>query len=128
MALLDTSDLLLDPEFADSLLLIKRHVVINSYGETLLTEFPEVIIAVVQAGQAEPKEKLLRTRQSARFQDGITVYYKGELSAQRAPDGYADIIVWRARRFQVADVDENFLNFGAGWSKAFCLIEEAKNG
>jgi hypothetical protein len=50
------------------------------------------------------------------------VYYRGTLTAER-PGGYADIIVWQGKRFQVKEVAEDFLNYGAGFTKALCVLE-----
>jgi hypothetical protein len=60
--------------------------------------------------------------EGARLSDLIDVYYKGQLTAE-SPGGYADIIVWQGKRYQVFEVVEDFMNYGAGFTKAVCKLE-----
>jgi hypothetical protein len=119
MALIDVSDLLRDPDFTNVVTLIRRAVAVNEHGENVMTETPCYITAVVQGDNTETLEKL---PDGARLSDAITVFYRGTLSAER-PGGYADIIVWQGRRYQVREVIEDFLNYGAGFTKAICILE-----
>ena len=121
MALLDVSGLLLDPDFTNVVTLIKRLATVNQHGETVLTETPCYITAVVQGDNTEVLERL---PQGARLSDMITVYYRGQLQAE-SEGGYADIIVWGGKRYQVKEVSEDFMNYGAGFTKAFCMLEPA---
>lgn len=121
MALLDVSGLLLDPDFTNVVTLIKRAAAVNEHGETVLTETPCYITAVVQGDNTEVLERL---PQGARLSDMITVYYRGQLQAE-SEGGYADIIVWGGKRYQVKEVSEDFMNYGAGFTKAFCMLEPA---
>lgn len=119
MALIDVSDLLRDPDFTNIVTLIRRMVSINQYGENEIIETPCYITAVVQGDNTETLEKL---PEGARLSDAITVYYRGTLTAE-TPGGYADIIVWQGRRYQVREVTEDFQNYGAGFTKAICVLE-----
>lgn len=119
MALIDVSDLLTDPDFTDSVTLIRRASSINVYGEHVMAETSTTITAVVQGTNTED---LIRMPEAARLRDMITVYYKGELMAMSV-NGYADVIVWQDNRYQVATIDENFPNFGAGFTRAICNKE-----
>ena len=119
MALIDVSDLLRDPDFTNVVTLIRRAVAVNEHGENVMTETPCHITAVVQGDNTETLDKL---PEGARLSDVITVYYRGTLTAER-PGGYADIIVWQGKRFQVKEVAEDFLNYGAGFTKALCVLE-----
>lgn len=121
MALLDVSDVLLDADFTNVVTLIKRSAAVNTHGETVLSEVSCYITAVVQGDNPEMLERL---PQGARLSDVITVYTKAELEAE-SEGGYADVIVWRGRRYQVKDVAEDFMNYGAGFTKAFCMLEPA---
>ena len=121
MALLDVSDLLVDPDFTNVVTLIKRSATVNEHGETVLTEASCLISAVVQGDNPEVLERL---PQGARLSDIITVYTRAELEVE-SNSGYADVVVWRGRRFQVQDVAEDFMNYGAGFTKAFCMLEPA---
>lgn len=119
MALIDVSDLLTDPDFADTVTLITRASTVNSYGEHVITETETEIVAVVQGVDMETLAKL---PDGARLSHMITVYYRGTLTAGRA-DGYSDIIVWRGKRYQVTEINEDFRNYGAGFTEALCTME-----
>lgn len=119
MALIDVSDLLTDPDFTDTVTLIRRSVTVNTYGEGVLTETPSSITAVVQGANTETLERM---PEGARLSDLIEIYYKGTLTAESA-SGYADVIVWHGKRYQVFEVTEDFTNYGAGFTKAVCKLE-----
>lgn len=121
MALLDVSEVLLDPDFTNVVTLIKRTATVNEHGETVLAETPCHISAVVQGDNPEVLERL---PQGARLSDIITVYTRADLEAE-SEGGYADVVVWRGKRYQVQDVAEDFMNYGAGFTKAFCMLEAA---
>lgn len=123
MADIDVSDLLTDPDFTSTATLIRRAVSVNSYGESVLTETPSMITAVIQGSGAETLDRL---PEGVRLSDLIDVYYKGVLSAER-PAGYADVILWGGKRYQVFEVTEDFMNFGQGFMKAVCKLETVAN-
>lgn len=119
MALIDVSDLLRDPDFTNVVTLIRRAVTVNGHGENVMTENACYITAVVQGDNTETLDKL---PEGARLSDILTVFYRGTLTAER-PGGYADIIVWQGKRYQVKEVVEDFMNYGAGFTKAYCVLE-----
>jgi hypothetical protein len=121
MALLDVSELLIDPDFTDPLTLIRRSSTVNSFGEQVLVETPVLINAVVESGK---QDVLLRMPDGTRLTDLITVYYQGVLESER-PGGYADVILWRGNRYVVKDVPQQYSNYGAGFTQADCLSESA---
>ena len=121
MALIDVSELLTDPDFTNSVTLIRRSSTVNSYGENVMVETSSTITAVVQAVGTETLE---RVPEGARLSDLLDVFYKGALHAE-SPGGYADVIVWGGKRYQVFEVVEDFMNFGAGFTKAVCKLEAA---
>jgi len=120
MALIDVSDLLRDPDFTNLVTLIRRTSTVNQHGENVLTETACNIAASVQGINAED---LVKLPEGARLSDVITVFYRGELQPE-SKGGYSDIIVWQGRRYQVKTIDENFMNFGAGFTRAICVMEE----
>jgi hypothetical protein len=119
MALIDVSELLTNPDFTNTVTLIRRASSVNSYGENVLTETSSSITAVVQGANTETLE---RVPEGARLSDLIDVYYKGVLHAE-SQSGYADVIVFGGKRYQVFQVIEDFMNFGAGFTKAVCKLE-----
>jgi len=122
MALIDTSFLLTDPDFVDTVTLIRRASTINDKGRNELTETSSQIIAAVQS--VGSGDFLTRLPEGARLADSISVYYQGELFAE-SPSGYADVIVWGGSRYQVKEISEHFMNHGKGFTKAECLLEAA---
>jgi hypothetical protein len=120
MAMIDVSEILLDPDFGNTVSLITRAASVNEYGEGVLAETAINVRVVVEQ---EGSEMMARLPEGARLSDYITVYYRGKLSAERA-GGYADVVVWDGKRYQVKEVAENYLNFGAGFTKAICQIED----
>ena len=123
MALIDVSDLLRDPDFTNVVTLIRRSSSINDFGEQVLTETPCNIVASVQGINAED---ITRLPEGARLSDVITVYYRGDLQPE-SKGGYSDLIIWQGRRYTVKTIDENFINFGAGFTRAICVMEEVNN-
>lgn len=121
MANIDVSFLMEDADFVDPIQIIKRQASINSFGENILTE---TVIDAIASVQGLDFETLKRYADSARLDDLITVYYKGQLNAL-TPSGYADIVVWKGSRYHVKNVTENFYNFGAGFTVAVCELEQA---
>lgn len=119
MALIDVSFLMTDPDFVDSVTLIQRSVNVNGYGENVMTETSSTIIASMQGVGTEMLDKL---PEGARLSDSIYAYSKTPLSAER-PGGYADIVVWQGKRYQVREVLEDMTNFGGGFTKAICILE-----
>lgn len=120
MALIDVSELLSDPDFADSATLITRGVTVNEFGESVMSEeVPEAVTVVVAGNGGE--ESLSKLPEAVRLVDVISVYYAGLLSAER-PGGYSDVIEWNGVRYQVRYVD-NYMNFGRGFCRALCVRE-----
>lgn len=123
MALIDVSELMTDPDFTDKAVLIRRSSAVNTNGEHVIVDYRTTITAVIQGLGAE---SIQRVPEGARLSGMIEVYFQGQLLAERQ-GGYADIIEWRGRRYQVFDVPEEFMNHGAGFTKAICKLEQVKS-
>ena len=120
MALVDVSFLCHDPDFADAGELITRVMTVNEWGEGELVEHVQAITASFQPATGEDLERL---PEAAHFSDAIVVYYAGELSPERE-DGYADVVKWRGRRYQVKSA-KPYGNYGVGYWRAVALLEPA---
>jgi len=124
MAQVDVSDILTDPDFLDLVTLIRRTPqAISDKGRASFTETSSQVYMSVQGMKAET---LNREPNDAWLTDAIDVYYAGVLYGA-APGGYADVIVWRGKRYQVESVVENYSNYGAGWTHAVCRLEPVSN-
>ncbi len=117
MALIDITDIVIDPDFQDAITIVRRADSVNSYGENVIAETTENVRAVIQP--ASPDD-LQRLPDSVRRRDAVTVYYAGDLSA----DAYPDVVVWGTKRYQVGGT-EPFGNWGRGYTKAVCTLIEA---
>lgn len=124
MANIDVSDILLDPDFTNEMSLIRRSASISSKGRNTLVEAePLTITACMQNVDTETLEKY---PDLALLSDKISVWYKGTLTAESV-NGYSDIIVFGSTRYYVKYVDEDYTNFGQGWTKAVCVMEKVNN-
>ena len=121
MALIDVSELLIDPDFTDPAIRITCVTQYDAYGKAQITETSQNITAVIQSGTQGELEKF---PEGSKLSDSIVVYYRGELRMCNS-GGLSDIIVWQGRRYQVADVDGDHLNWGAGYTRAICTLEPA---
>lgn len=124
MAKIDVSAVIIDPDFADSFVQIKRSYTMSDKGRMDLVETSFNRIGVVQDIN---NDTLKRFPEAADFIDGITVWCKSQLEVESA-NGYCDVIVWNGQRYLVKIIDQNFMNFGAGWTSAICSKEVPNNG
>lgn len=119
MANLDVSDLLLDPDFVDRMLISRRTYTINDYGQNVLSE---VLLPTVGSIQPANAKELTRVPDDLQQRDVRAFYVKAELIT----DGngkYPDVLVFKAKRFQIISV-EPWNNFGQGWNKGLCVAEK----
>lgn len=118
MALIDVSDVLLDPDFLDSLQLIHRTATVDNFGKTVLSE-----AAVSAVGSVQPanQKDIIRLPEAMRTRDVRGFWIKAPILADGASQ-YPDIIVYAGKRFQVISI-EPWLNWGAGWNKGVCVEE-----
>lgn len=123
MALIDVADLIIDPDFSSAFVQIKRAATIDDKGRMNLTETSFNRIGVVQDIN---NDNLRRFPEAADFIDGITVWCQSQLEAESL-NGYCDVIVWNGQRYLVKIIDQNFMNFGSGWTSAICSKEVANN-
>ena len=98
-----------------------RVMTVNEWGEGELTEQAQPIVASFQPATGEDLQRL---PEAAHFSDVIVVYYAGELSPERE-GGYADVVKWRGRRYQVKSADP-WGNYGQGYWRAVCVLEGAR--
>lgn len=120
MGQIDVSELLIDSDFTEDgpIQVISRAYEVNEKGRNELTETSRDVIAVVQPASGNT---LKRLPDGAQLSKWCTVYTQETLV--EADEGrYADIVVWNGRRYQVQIVAD-YSNWGAGWTRADCLLE-----
>ena len=121
MPFLDVTDVLLDPDFADTIGVIRRTEVVNSYGEAQVYDKPDFnIIAVVTTPGAN---ELSRLPEYATFTNTISVITKFPLrsaSQENSADNYQpDLIVYQNTKYVVNHVDD-YTQYGPGFVQAIC--------
>ena len=122
MATLDVSRFLRNPQFADTITIIRRTDSINQHGEmTLTSDAGTQDIAVVQGIDKDTLEML---PDSARLHNSIVVFYNGRLNLQTSTT-YADIVVWKGKYYEADTIVEDFGNYGKGFVKVVCVMVDA---
>ena len=116
MALLDVTDVLLDPDFMDTGLVCERiaqTVNDDGMGVNAPTLIPFAAVVTNDSGDI-----LERIAVGERIKGSITLHTKFTL--QDGADGLtADVVQWRGRRFTVSNVSD-YSHFGQGFVAATC--------
>lgn len=116
MALLDVTDIVLDPDFMDSGLICERLIqAMTSDGLAVntpsFTSFPAVVTS-------DRGDMLVRLAAGERVEGSITLHTPFRLNDGQASQS-ADIVHWRGRRYTVTHVDD-YSHFGRGFVSATC--------
>lgn len=119
MAEIDVTDLLVDPDFIDELILITRATTVNSYGENVVTETSTATVGSVQPASGKTLQRL---PDALRVADVSSFWIKGVITADGSGK-YPDLISFRGRRFQVQVVFD-WTNYGEGWAEGTCVAEK----
>src|SRR5689334_2163565 len=120
MPLLDVSDILTDPDFAEpdgALQLIRRTRTTGSDGRTVLSTQTLPLSGNVQPA---PGSKLQLLPEGARVEGAIEITTQTLLYAQTNATA-ADIVVWQGRQYQ-AELVEPWGSYGAGFCSAVCTL------
>lgn len=115
MALLDVSDIVLDPDFADTLQCIRSTQVIGTNGRASNTPVTTSFTGVVTQNEGD---LLDRIETGQKIKGSITVHSKYPL-IEGAPNVTADIVVWKGRQYTVTRLDD-YSHFGRGFTAAQC--------
>lgn len=118
MAQIDVSALLSDPDFTDSIQVLTRVPVVDSFGQNSITESTLNTIGSVQPASGKA---LLRIPEAAREANMSNFWFKGTI-VSFAPGLYTSILVFRGMRFQVKNIFD-WSNWGAGWTEGLCVAE-----
>lgn len=119
MARLDVSELLLDPDFIDSVSLIRRNTTVNNFGENVLSD--GVTLATVGSVQPAPARELHRVPDALKNSDVRMFFIKAAITVDGSGK-YTDVISFAGRRFQIISVFD-WLTYGQGWNSGLCVAE-----
>lgn len=118
MPLLDVSDVLLDPDFADTVTVYRQAVTVASTGRSTKVETTSTISAVVTPDRWAT---LQRQAEGANVSETITVITQFRLTAM-VGDQDADEIVWNGKRYVVIAVGD-CTRYGAGFVEASAALK-----
>lgn len=122
MPFLDVSDITLDPDFADSVNVIRREATVNNFGEGSTpapVTFSDVIGTVTQASPNDLERRIpdyTASGQVISFVTPFRLYGPAKDGLQRFQP---DLIEWNGNTY-VVKVLEPYTRFGAGQVQALC--------
>lgn len=119
MPFLDVSDVISDPDFADTVTRHRLVLSVNAYGEGSTVSTDTTLVAVVTQGGGDVLD---RTGDAEKIKGSITVHTTGDLTAG---DGTldADEVTWRGRRYIVDSVSD-WSSYGVGYVAASCTLKK----
>lgn len=119
MALLDVTDVLLDPDFMDTGLVCNRMTqTVDDHGRATNAPAPVTFAAVVTSDKGDI---LHRNADGSRINGSITVHTPFRLSDGSTGQD-ADEIVWQGRTYTVVNVND-YSHFGRGFVCATCDLK-----
>lgn len=120
MPLLDVSDILSDPDFADSAVLIRTTVTVDPGTGRTVSIPVETAISVVQTSD---KGQNLRRNPEAAISEGTVTFHSTVTFVEGNADAGldADIVRWNGRDWTVVTVDD-YSRYGAGFTVATCRL------
>jgi galactose-6-phosphate isomerase len=123
MPLLDVAEILLDPDFVDSLVCARMSQVVGDDGIAVDTPTSVPFFGVVTNNTGD---LLMRMAEGSRINGSITVHSQFNLVA--GSDGIdADIVTWNGRQYTVTSVGD-WSRFGIGFTAANCELIPLSGG
>ena len=112
------SDLMSDPEFVQSLMLVRRSPCVDAYGKNTLAEKTFCVVGSVQPISGKTLQRIPEAFRVANVQS----FWLKEKIITDGRDQYPDIIIKNGIRFAVQLVFD-WSDWGAGWSEGTCVQE-----
>lgn len=117
MALLDVSEILLDPDFMDMGLVCKRSTqAVGDNGRATNVVTPTSFAGVVTSDKGDILERLAG---GERKKGSIIIHTIFRLTAGSGEDSIADVVTWQGRDYTVTNVND-YSHFGRGFVAAYC--------
>lgn len=111
MPLLDVSEVLLDPDFADSLVCTRQSQTVGNDGMAVNTTTDTDFVGVVTAASGN---NLVRTPEGAYTTGDLCIVTPYRLRTSATGDGVADVVTWNGARYTVTQVND-YSRYGAGF-------------
>jgi hypothetical protein len=118
MGQIEVSDILLDPDFVDQLVLIHRKPCVNEFGQNSLQETAYQTYGCVQPISGKTLQRL---PDALRIANVKSFWIQGKIVSDGTCQ-YPDVIVSCGVRYAVQMVFD-WTNWGAGWSEGTCVQE-----
>jgi hypothetical protein len=123
MPLLDVSEILLDPDFVDSLVCARQTQTVDDNGIATDSATSTPFYGVVTNNSGD---LLMRLAEGSRINGSITVHSRFLLQA--GSDGQdADVVTWNGRQYTVTNVGD-WSRFGIGFTAANCELIPLSGG
>lgn len=123
MPLLDVAEILLDPDFVDSLVCTRNTQTVGNDGIAVDAQNSTPFYGVVTNNTGD---LLMRLAEGSRINGSITVH--SQFLLQAGSDGLdADIVTWNGRRYTVTNVGD-WSRFGIGFTAANCELIPLSGG
>lgn len=119
MPLLDVSDILGDPDFADEFIVIRRAETVNEYGESVVTQTEIFASGVVTAASGSILEQL---PEGTRATGAILIHTQVRLEIVSAT-AQADRIRWAGNLYTVTNLSD-YSRYGGGFVAAVCTLTD----
>lgn len=116
MALVDVSDLLVDPDFVNDMSLIHRVPTIDIYGQQSLVETQVDTIGVAEPSSGRDLERL---PDALRIKDVYTFWIKAQIVAD-GTSAYPDLILFNTNRYEV-ELILDWMNWAPGWCQCVAV-------
>ena len=115
MPFLDVTDVLSDPDFADTVSVLRTATAVDIFGENLATSATttSAVSAVVTPASSNDLKRLPDT---ARLEGAITLISTFRFTSGQ-PGFTADVVTWQGRQYTVMNLDD-WSQFGAGFVRA----------
>lgn len=118
MAILDVSEILFDPDFADTDIVCERSI--QTIGEDGMAQNDLTMTRFTGVVTPDIGDVLERLDEGERIKGRITIHSQFPLR-DGAEGGSADVIVWKGKRYTVSKVSD-LTNFGRGFTRASCDV------
>ncbi|WCM21362.1 hypothetical protein NDK50_07915 [Paraburkholderia bryophila] len=123
MPLLDVAEILLDPDFVDSLVCARNIQTVGSNGLAVDAATSTPFYGVVTNNTGD---LLMRLAEGSRISGSITVHSQFNLIAGAAGID-ADIVTWNGRQYTVTNIGD-WSRFGKGFTAANCELIPLSGG
>lgn len=123
MALIDVSELLVDPDFVDDFTVIRAVESVGDNGRATFSPSSSTAIGCVQPSAPSSLRLLPET---TRVEGAIDIWTKTHLQVNDGKRA-ADTVIWNKRSYLVANT-RDWSQYGEGYINATCILQDLVDG